>query len=92
MADIPPDGSSSYTPLGITTATTIIKRWEAWLSISMFAITTAVQQNVIPDGRWSRLAMWGVSILAQIGLVFGRPLLIRGPAQPIQIGEKKHGG
>jgi hypothetical protein len=67
---------------------TVIKRWELWLSVGMFALTTAVQQNVVPEGKWTRVAMWGVSVLAQIGIVFGRPLLIRGSRQNIQHVEK----
>jgi len=63
---------------------TVIGRWEMWLSILMFSITTGVQQNVIPEGKWTRIAMWVVSIAAQVGIVFGRPLLIRGTRQTVQ--------
>ena len=67
---------------------TILNRWEAFASVIIFALSSAVQFDVIPQGRHSKLAMWAISVIAQVGYIFGRPLLVRGIRQPIE-SEKK---
>jgi hypothetical protein len=54
-------------------------RWEIYLSLSMFAITSAMQYDLIPPtGKWRPIAEWVLAVLAQIGVVLGRPLVTRG--------------
>jgi len=79
---------------------TVVRRWELLISILMFGITSAVQSNIIPEGQPTRIAMWAVSVLAQVGIIFGRPLLWRGANQTVPLlnnalndvqGDKKNG-
>lgn len=64
---------------------TVIKRWETLVSIFMFAMITGLQQDVIPAGKWHKLVIWTIGLIAQVGLIFGKPLLIRGSNQTIRI-------
>lgn len=64
---------------------TVVRRWEMWISLAIFAITTGVQQTIIPEGKWTKVAMWVVSLLAQFITIFGRPLLVRGSKQIVQL-------
>ena len=69
-----------------TMPTTILRRWEMILSLTMFAMTSAVQFEIIDlYGKNVKLAFWFITVLSQIGLIFGRPLLVRGTKQPIKI-------
>lgn len=62
--------------------TGVVRRWELWVSVVMFAAMSAVQQDIVPEGMWSKIIMWIAGVLAQVGIIFGKPLLIRGANQP----------
>ena len=53
----------------------MLKMWEVYAAFAMNCIAAAVEQGLIPEGKWKSVAMTLTLVLGNLGMLFGRQVI-----------------